>query len=310
MKIYVAGHRGMAGRAIVEELESKGLHEIITRTHEELDLLDQRAVDEFFKSASPEGVVLAAAKVGGIGANKDDLYGFLYENLAIQNNVMNCCLKYAVSSLVFLGSSCIYPKNCPQPMKEEYLLTGPLEPTNEGYALAKISGIRMAQYLSKEHGIKTLSVMPCNLYGKGDRFDPENSHVLSALVKKFMDGKASGAPSVTLWGTGEARREFLNVKDMARCVVMLMEKWDSPEIVNVGSGKDISIKDLANKIKDIAGYRGRILWDPSMPDGMALKLMDVTKIKSLGFEPEISLDQGIVQMIEEYENHKRSFENV
>ncbi|MCF4113933.1 MULTISPECIES: GDP-L-fucose synthase family protein [Dethiosulfovibrio] len=308
-RTYVAGHRGMAGSAIVRALEDRGAKDIITKTHRELDLLDQRATEDFFRANRPEVVILAAARVGGIGANIADPYGFLYENLQIQNNVINGAAANGVKKLVFLGSSCIYPRECPQPMKEEYLLTGPLEPTNEGYALAKIAGLRLVQYLSRQYGIKGLSVMPCNLYGPGDSFHPDHSHVIAALVRRFVEAKREKAPAITLWGTGSARREFLHVDDMARAVTLLMDVWDSPEIINLGSGEDISIKGLAEEIKKAVAYDGEILWDSSKPDGMPIKRLDVSKLRGLGFEPRIPLSEGIARMIDQYEKLREERQN-
>ncbi|PIE55049.1 MAG: GDP-fucose synthetase [Dethiosulfovibrio peptidovorans] len=299
-KIYVAGHRGMAGSAIVRALKDRGIRDILTRTRRELDLLDQKATENFFIENRPEVVVLAAARVGGIGANVADPYGFLYENLQIQNNVINGAAKNGVKKLVFLGSSCIYPRECPQPMKEDFLLTGSLEPTNEGYALAKIAGLRLVQYLVQQYGISGLCVMPCNLYGPGDSFDPENAHVIAALVRRFVEAKKKGAPTVTLWGTGQARREFLHVDDMAEAVMLLMDRWEGPGIVNVGSGEDVTIAQLAETVRKAAGYHGDILWDSSMPDGMPRKCLDVSILRKLGFSPKYDLARGVVEMVSLY----------
>lgn len=298
-KIFVAGHRGMAGSALLRKLKVRG-HEIITRSRSELDLMDQAKVMSFYKETSPEVVFIAAAKVGGIKANIESPYEFLYENLQIQNNLIDSAYKNGVSKIVFLGSSCIYPRECPQPMKEEYLLTGPLEPTNEGYAIAKIAGLRLLQYLGSEHGVSSLSVMPCNLYGPNDSFDPAHSHVIAALVRRFVEARESDYPTITMWGTGSARREFLHVDDMAEAVMLLMDKWDSSDIVNVGCGEDISIKDLSKLIADRVGYSGTIEWDTSMPDGMPRKCLDVSRLNELGFVPKYSLESGIDQMIELY----------
>ncbi len=299
-KIYVAGHRGMVGSAIVRALEKRGARDIITRTHRELDLLEQRTTEKFFIENGPDVVILAAAKVGGIGANVADPYGFLYENLQIQNNVINGAIKNGVKKLVFLGSSCIYPRECPQPMKEDSLLTGPLEPTNEGYALAKIVGLRLVQYLVKQRGISGLCVMPCNLYGPGDSFDPKNAHVIAALVRRFVEAKKKGAPTVTLWGTGQARREFLHVDDMADAVMLLMDRWEGPGIVNVGSGEDVTIAQLAETVRKAVGYHGDILWDSSMPDGMPRKCLDVSILRKLGFSPKYDLARGVAEMVSLY----------
>lgn len=299
-KIYVAGHRGMVGSAFVRELKKRGYNNIITATHKELDLKNRDDVNAFFMINRPDYVILAAAKVGGIKANMQHNSQFLLENSTIQNNIISLCYEHGVKKLVMLGSSCIYPAQCKQPIKEEYLLTGPLEPTNEGYAIAKISGLKLAQYYNREYGLKVLCPMPCNLYGTNDSFDPDNSHVLSGLTKKFSDAVKENKTSVTLWGTGIARREFLNVDDAVRAILLAMDKWDSPEIINIGSGEDISIKDLANMVAEEAGFKGEIKWDASMPDGMLLKKLDVSNIRSLGFKPEISLREGVKQMLKEY----------
>jgi len=299
-KIYVAGNRGMVGSAIVRELNKKGYEKILVATHAELDLCNQAAVNHFFKLNNPEYVFIAAARVGGINANRLHPTEFLYENIMIQSNLLHASCEYKTKKVIFLGSSCIYPRECLQPMKEEYLMTGPLEPTNEGYALAKISGIKMAQYYHQQYGMDILCPIPCNLYGTNDHFDLETAHVLAALVKRFSDAKERGDSELTLWGTGSARREFLHVEDFARALMILLEKWEKPDIVNVGSGADISIRDLANKIKNKIGFTGEIIWDASKPDGMPRKCMDITNIKNLGFSPAISLDDGIRSMIDQY----------
>lgn len=304
--IYVAGHRGMVGSSIVNQLKKQGYDNIVTAASSELDLKDQEAVTKFFRSNSIEFVFLAAAKVGGIKANIAHPAEFLYDNLMIQNNIFECCRKYSIKKLLFLGSSCIYPKDCPQPMKEEYLMTGPLEPTNEGYALAKIAGLKMAQYYNQQYGMNTICPMPCNLYGANDHFDPENSHVLSALVKKFVDAQEENLEKVVFWGTGVARREFLNVEDLSIALLFLMDKWDNPEIINIGWGNDISIRDLATIVAEKTGYNGQIGWDTSMPDGMLRKCMDISKITALGFKPKIALDDGITQMISDYKKIKKN----
>ena len=304
-KIYIAGHQGMVGSAILKELISNGYENIITSDFSQLDLRNQSLVDDFFKKNKPDYTFLAAAKVGGIQANKNYPADFLYDNLMIQNNIFNFSLKYQVKKILFLGTSCIYPKECPQPMKEEYLLTGPLEPTNEGYALAKIAGLKMAEYFYKQYGLKSVCPMPSNLYGPNDSFDPQHSHVLSALVKKFIDAKDNNLPSITLWGSGIARREFLHVNDLARIVVDLMNRMETPEIINIGSGIDISIKELANLIAKKVEYMGKILWDTSMPDGMLRKCMDITKMRSMGFENKIGLKDGIDGVIAEYQKLKQ-----
>jgi GDP-L-fucose synthase len=299
-KIYVAGHRGMVGSAFVRLLMKRGYKNLIMATHSVLDLTDKQKVDDFFEKMRPDYVILAAAKVGGIKANMENNSKFLLENSTIQNNVLSACNKYGVKKTIMLGSSCIYPAQCKQPIKEEYMLTGPLEPTNEGYALAKISGIKLAQFYNREYGLKVLCPMPCNLYGTNDSFDPNNSHVLSGLTKKFSDAVKEKKTSVTLWGTGIARREFLNVDDAVRAILLAMDKWDSPEIINIGSGEDISIKELAQMVAEESGFNGEIEWDATMPDGMLLKKLDISKLRALGFKPEISLRAGVKQMLHEY----------
>lgn len=295
-RIYIAGHNGMVGSAIHRRLVQCNYHNLILRTREELDLTDWQSVNSFFEQEKPEVVILAAAKVGGIQANIDSPATFMLNNLSIQNNVIEASYRHGVGKFVFLGSSCIYPRECPQPMKEEYLLTGKLEPTNEGYAIAKIAGIKLLESYRKQYSFNGISLMPCNLYGPGDSFDLRNSHVLSALVRKFVDAKEE----VTLWGTGIARREFMHVDDAARGIVFFMEHYDGPRFINLGWGQDISIKELAYLIASKAGYEGKILWDDSKPDGMLLKCMDVTRMRAMGFSPEITLKQGIEQMIDIY----------
>ena len=299
-KIYVAGHRGMVGSGIVRRLLQEGYTNIVTRTLRELDLCLQKDVKNFFEQEKPDYVFLAAAKVGGINANTKYPAEFLYENLMIQNNVIHQAYLTNVKKLCFLGSSCIYPRNCPQPMKEEYFLTGPYEPTNEGYAIAKSTGYKLCNYYTKQYGFKTISLMPCNLYGKNDDFNLETCHVLSALIKRFSDAVKEGKSEITLWGTGIALREFLNVDDLARICVYLMNNWDDPDFINTGSGKELSIKELAYKISNLTGFKGQIHWDSSKPNGMPRKLMDISKLKQIGIEAEISLNDGIQKMIEEY----------
>jgi GDP-L-fucose synthase len=277
-KIYVAGHNGLVGSALVRALKAKGYSNLVLKSSSELDLTRQAAVEEFFTREKPEYVFLAAAKVGGIKANIESPADFLLDNLMIQNSVIKACVDFKVKKLCFLGSSCIYPRECPQPMKEEYLLTGPLEPTNEGYAIAKIAGLRLVEYCHKQYGLNAICPMPCNLYGKGDSFDLNHSHVLSALVKRFCDAVDQSMPEVVLWGSGSARREFLNVDDLARIVLGLMLEYESAEIINVGSGTDISIKELAELIADKVGYSGRIVWDRTKPDGMMRKCLDISRM--------------------------------
>lgn len=299
----------MVGSAIKRLLEQSGYTNIIIASSKEVDLRDQSAVAAFFKENKPEYVILAAAKVGGIQANMTYPATFLYDNLLIECHVIHQSYLHGVKKLIFLGSSCIYPKDCPQPMKEEYLLTGKLEPTNEGYALAKIAGLKLTETYKKEHGLNSINLMPCNLYGPNDSFDLQHSHVLSALVKRFSDAKNTDAPDITLWGTGIARREFMHVDDAARAVLHMTEKYHSTDIINIGWGTDVSIKELAETIASKIGYSGIIRWDSSKPDGMLKKCMDVTKMKTLDFQPTITLSEGIDQMINIYSESKKSFTN-
>ncbi len=304
-KIFVAGHRGMVGSAVVRKLEREGFTNILTRTHSELDLCSQTAVKEFFDAEKPDYVVLAAAKVGGIMANKTKPAEFLLENLQIQNNVIYQSYLHEVKKLCFLGSSCIYPCEAQQPIKEEYLLTGPLEPTNEGYALAKIAGYKLCLYLSRQYGFKTVSLMPCNLYGTNDNYDPVNSHVFPAFIRRFVEAVENNTPEVVVWGSGGSLREFLHVDDVANAVYFFLQERDDPEVVNIGYGSDISIKELAEKVSKAAGYTGKIIWDTSKPDGMYRKLTDSSRAAELGWSPEISLDEGIARTIKEFrELHK------
>ena len=304
-RIYVAGHAGMVGSAICRYLGARGFKNIVSRNGDELDLRNSQAVESFFKAEKPELVFLCAAKVGGIKINSKEPASFLYDNLMISANIIHNSYLHGVKKLCFLGSSCIYPRECPQPMKEEYLMTGPFEPTNEGYAVAKFAGYKLAYYYAIQYRMNTISIMPCNLYGKNDHFDLEKAHVLSSLVKRFCDAIENRMDSVTLWGTGSAKREFMNVDDFAEAALFLMDKWENPEIINVGTGSDISIKDLAKKIAGFAGFKGKILWDHSMPDGMLRKCLDISKINSLGFIPRITLDEGIKEMIKIYIENKK-----
>ena len=296
----------MVGSALVRALTRAGYTNLVTAPRPGVDLRDCEAVRKLFAELKPDVVILAAAKVGGIQANRSRPAEFMYDNLAIQTSVIHESQRAGVRELVFLGSSCVYPRECPQPMKEEYLLTGPLEPTNEGYALAKIAGLRLAQYYQKQYGMRVICPMPSNLYGTNDNFHPENSHVLSALVRKFCDAFDNHESTVTVWGTGNARREFLHVDDCADAVMLHIARWHSPEILNVGAGDDISIRDLAELIARKAGFTGDIAWDTSMPDGMPRKLLDISKIAALGFTPRVSLEQGIEQTIHEYRERTRS----
>lgn len=292
-KIYVAGHRGLAGAAIVRALHRKSYQNLITRTHAELDLTDQVAVQHFFEAERPTHVVLAAAKVGGIHANDTYPAEFIRDNLAIQTNVIHSAWQSGVEKLVFLGSSCIYPKLAEQPMREDSLLTGPLEPTNEWYAIAKIAGIKMCQAYRKQYGFDAISLMPTNLYGPGDNFNLENSHVLPALLRKFHEANLNNDPQVVMWGTGSPKREFLHVDDLGDAVAYLAESYSDSEIVNVGVGSDVSIRELAEMIKDVVGYEGEIVNDTSKPDGTPRKLMDVSRLSALGWQAQTSLRVGI-----------------
>lgn len=303
-KIYVAGHRGMVGSAVVRRLEQQGFSGLILRTHQELDLCDQRAVMDFFQSEKPDVVIDAAARVGGIKTNNEHKAEFLYENLMIQTNLIHQAYLSGVRRLCFLGSSCIYPRECPQPMREDSLLTGPLEPTNEGYALAKIAGMKMVEFYRRQYGLAWISLMPCNLYGTNDCFDLEKSHVISALVKKFVDAADSGAQTVEVWGTGTARREFLHVDDAADGIVFALEHYDADEFANLGTGKDVTIRELAEMVKMKSGFQGDIFWDAGKPDGMLRKCMDVSRLQALGWTPHISLEEGVGQIIAEYRTLK------
>jgi GDP-L-fucose synthase len=302
-RIYIPGHRGLVGSALVRGLEARGCKNLVLRTHQELDLVDQSAVQLFFERERPEIVVLAAAKVGGILANSMYPGTFIYENLMIQANVIHWSWKTGVKRLLFLGSSCIYPKLAPQPLKEEYLLSGPLEPTNDAYAVAKIAGIKMCESYNREFGTRYISLMPTNLYGPGDNFDLEKAHVLPALIRKFHEARERGTPEVVVWGTGSPRREFLHVDDMAAACISLLflpepayrELVENlhPCLVNIGTGRDITIRDLAELVKEIVGFEGSIIFDLDKPDGTPQKLLDVSRMQALGWEAEISLHQGI-----------------
>ena len=292
-KIYIAGHRGLVGSALVRKLESLGYTNLIYRTRKELDLTNSKAVADFFSKEKPDYVFLAAAKVGGIHANSTYPAEFIYQNLQIQNNIIHNSYLNGVKKLLFLGSSCIYPRECPQPIKEEYLLTSPLEKTNEAYAIAKIAGIKMCQSYNQQYGTKFISVMPTNLYGPNDNFDLETSHVLPALLRKFHDAKESEAKEVIMWGTGSPKREFLHVDDLADACIYLINNYQESDIINIGTGEDVTIKELAGMIKNIVGFKGKIINDTSKPDGTPRKLLNVSKLHNLGWSHKISLENGL-----------------
>lgn len=305
-RIFVAGHRGLVGSAIVRALEHRGWTNITVQSRHETDLRDRAAVDRFFSNARPDYVFLAAAKVGGILANSTHPAEFIYDNLAIELNVIDAAYRHGVKKLQFLGSSCIYPKLAPQPIREDYLLSGPLEPTNEWYAVAKIAGIKLCQAYRLQYGFNAISLMPTNLYGPGDNFDLKSSHVLPALIRKFHDAKEQGLTEVQIWGTGSPRREFLHVGDLAEAAIHLMNIYDEPEIVNVGTGEDVTIRELSEMIRDIIGYTGRLAFDASKPDGTPQKLLDISKIRALGWSPKIPLREGLARTYEWYLEHATS----
>ncbi len=292
-KIYVAGHRGLVGSAIVRSLNENGYTNVIGRTHKELNLTNQREVTDFFEAQQPDVVILAAAKVGGINANNTTPAEFAYENMQIQCNVIKCCHDYQVKKLLFLGSTCIYPKRAPQPIPEDALLTGPLEETNEAYAIAKIAGLEMCKFYKRQYGDNFISCMPTNLYGPYDNYDLQESHVMPAMIRKFHDAMVNGDPSVELWGTGTPLREFLYVDDMADACVFLLENYDGEQHVNIGTGKEVTIKELAETVKRVVGYQGEIVWNSAMPDGTPRKLTDVTKLHNLGWTHKIELEEGV-----------------
>ena len=291
--VYVAGHRGLVGAALVRELERRGVGNLVLRTHAELDLRNQAAVEAFFAEVRPSQVYLAAAKVGGIRANDTYPADFLRDNLQIQTNVIDAAWRHGVQKLCFLGSSCIYPRLAPQPINEDALLTGPLEPTNEWYAIAKIAGIKLCQAYRRQYGFNAISLMPTNLYGPGDNFDLENSHVLPALIRRFHEAKLRGDPEVTVWGTGTPRREFLHVDDLASAVVHLMATYESEQLINIGCGEDVTIRELAELVARVVGFKGRLVFDTTKPDGTPRKLLDVSRLAALGWKPRIGLEEGI-----------------
>lgn len=299
-KIYIAGHRGMVGSAVLRKFQREGFTNLILKTFDQLNLLIQPEVNAFFETERPEYVIMAAAKVGGIKANSEHQADFLYENMEVQNNVIFAALKYDVKKLLFLGSSCIYPRECPQPMKEEYLLSGPLEPTNEGYAIAKISGMKLCEKIFEQYGKTFISCMPTNIYGENDNFNIDNAHVISALIRRIHEAKISGSDTVSIWGTGNALREFLYVDDLAEAIFILMDKYEDKQFLNVGTGVEITIKDLAILIKSVVGYTGELVFDTTKPDGMPRKLLDISRISKLGWTPKINLAVGLAKMYKFY----------
>jgi GDP-L-fucose synthase len=302
-QIYVAGHRGLVGSAIVRALKAQGYSQLLLRTHRELDLTDQAAVVEFFQKERPQAVIMAAARVGGIQANNVRPAEFIRDNLLIQDNVIDAAYQAGVDKFVFLGSSCIYPKLAPQPIREDSLLTGPLEPTNEWYAIAKIAGLKMCQAYRRQYGFNAISLMPTNLYGPGDNFDLQNSHVLPALIRRFHEAKLRGDASLTVWGTGTPRREFLHVDDLADAVIYLLKTYDDEAIVNIGWGEDVTIRELAEAVASVAGFRGRLEFDSSKPDGTPRKLLDTSRLTALGWVPKIKLKAGIKDTYAWFKDH-------
>jgi GDP-L-fucose synthase len=302
-RIYVAGHRGLVGSALVRALQAQGYRKLLLRTREELDLTEQVAVRHFFEAERPQAVIMAAARVGGIHANSSRPAQFIRDNLLIQDNVIDSAYRAGVEKFVFLGSSCIYPKLAPQPIKEEYLLTGPLEPTNEWYAIAKIAGVKMCQAFRREFGFKAISLMPTNLYGPGDNFDLQKSHVLPALIRRVHEAKLKGDTSVTVWGTGTPRREFLHVDDLADATLYLLHAYDAEDILNIGWGEDITIRELAELVVSVIGYRGRVIFDDTKPDGTPRKLLDVSRLTELGWRAKIPLRRGIEQTYTWFTEH-------
>ena len=303
-KIYLAGHRGLIGSALLRQLKKRGYNNLVFRTSKELDLRDFHAVERFFKEENPDFVFIAAAKVGGIKANMDYPADFVYDNLQIQNNIIHNSWKFNVSKLLFLGSACIYPTKSEQPIKEEYFLTGPFEQTNQPYAVAKTAGIEMCKSYRNQYGCNFISPIPNNLYGPGDNFDPANSHLMAALIRKFHEAKVRGDPEVILWGTGTPRREMLYSEDAAEALILLMEKYDSPEVINIGLGEDNTVKEIAEIVKEVIGFNGKIVFDTSKPDGMKQRLLDVSKIHALGWKASTPLKEGIK------ESYKWFLENI
>jgi GDP-L-fucose synthase len=302
-RIYVAGHRGLVGAAVLRALQQQGYRNLLFRTHQDLDLTEQAAVREFFARERPAAVIMAAARVGGIHANNTRPAQFIRDNLLIQDNVIDAAHRSGVAKFVFLGSSCIYPKLAPQPIKEEYLLTGPLEPTNEWYAIAKIAGLKMCQAYRREFGFNAISLMPTNLYGPGDNFDLQNSHVLPALIRRFHEAKLRGDETLSIWGTGTPRREFLHVDDLADAVIYLLKNYEGEAIVNIGWGEDVTIRQLAELVMAASGYQGRLVFDASKPDGTPRKLLDTTRLTELGWRPKISLKAGIASTYAWFQEH-------
>ena len=303
-KIYIAGHRGLVGNAILKELKYQGYENIIFKTHKELDLTNKLEVENFFKEEKPEYVFLAAAKVAGIQANKNFPVEFLHQNLEIQNNVIMAAYKYKVKKLMFLGSSCIYPKLCPQPMKEEYLLTGELEVTNEAYSIAKIAGLKLCEYLRQEYGADFISVMPTNIYGPNDNFDVETSHVIPSLIRRIHEAKIKNIPEVIIWGSGSTKREYMYVDDLAKAIVFVMKNYSKDKFINIGTGVDITINELANLIKEIIGYEGKLINDISKPDGTPQKLLEVSKLKEIGWQYKVELREGLEKTYKWYLENK------
>ena len=298
--IYIAGHRGVVGAALVRKFQREGFKNLILRTRQEIDLTIREGVFQLFAETGPQYVVIAAAKVGGISANMTSPMEFLLDNLKIQNNIMEACLHFQVMKTLFLGSSCIYPRECSQPMSEDDFMRGPLEPTNESYAIAKIAGIRLAHALYEQYGVNILCPMPCNVYGPGDHFEFERSHVVSAMVRRFMEAKSNHVKKVTLWGTGKIRREFMHVDDLADACLFLLRHFDGPDLVNVGTGIDYSIEELASMVETVVEYKGALEWDTTKPDGMPRKLLDVSRFKAMGWKHKIGLEEGLKTVLEDY----------